>query len=135
LDATTDPRFAAMATQSSYQSIISLPMFSNRDQVLGGILLASKYPFSRTIMTVLTYLSQQASTSIANSLLFRSVQAGTREHLKMISSQKEALEQARRHREEAEKATQVRQDLTKPLLNSFRLSLVDQKQLPGIYVT
>jgi hypothetical protein len=82
-------------------------MFGNRDQILGAIFLSSRYALARSAMTSLTYLCQQASISIANALLFRSVQAGTRENLKMISSQKEALEQARRHREEAEKATQV----------------------------
>lgn len=60
-------------------------------------------------MTVLTLLCQQASISISNALLFRSVQAGTRENLKMIAAQKEALEEARKSRENAVKATKVGQ--------------------------
>ena len=52
-------------------------------------------------MQVLSLLLQQASISIANALLFRSVQAGTRENLKMIAAQKAALEEARRSREDA----------------------------------
>lgn len=56
---------------------------------------------------MLTLLCQQASISIANALLFRSVQTGTKENLKMIAAQREALEAARRSREDALKATKV----------------------------
>jgi hypothetical protein len=58
-------------------------------------------------VTILTLLCQQASISISNALLFRSVQAGTRENLKMIAAQKDALEAARKSREDALKATKV----------------------------
>ena len=58
---------------------------------------------------MLTLLCEQASIGIANALLFRSVQAGTRENLRMISAQKEALEAARKSREDALKATKVRE--------------------------
>lgn len=63
---------------------------------------------------MLTLLCQQASISIANALLFRSVQAGTRENLKMIAAQRESLEDARRSREDALKATKARVDLDSP---------------------
>ena len=56
---------------------------------------------------MLTLLCQQASISIANALLFRSVQNGTKENLKMIAAQKDALEEARKSREDALKATKV----------------------------
>ena len=56
----------------------------------------------------MTLLCQQASTSIFNSLLFRSVQMATKANLKMIAAQKDALEDARRSREDALKATKVR---------------------------
>jgi hypothetical protein len=62
------------------------------------------------VVTILTLLCQQASISISNSLLFRSVQMGTKENLKMIATQREALETARKSREDALKATKVRQD-------------------------
>jgi GAF domain-containing protein len=79
---------------------------------------------------MLTLLCQQASISIANALLFRSVQTGTRENLKMIAAQKEALEAARRSREDALKATKVRGT------SSFHISApklgADQKQLSRI---
>lgn len=53
-------------------------------------------------------LCQQATISITNALLFRSVQAGTRENLRMIDTQKKALAIARQSREDALKATKVR---------------------------
>ena len=53
-------------------------------------------------------LCQQATISITNALLFRSVQAGTRENLRMIDAQKKALAIARQSREDALKATKVK---------------------------
>lgn len=53
-------------------------------------------------------LCQQATISITNALLFRSVQAGTRENLRMIDTQKKALAIARQSREDALKATKVK---------------------------
>lgn len=70
--------------------------------------MASKYAFSPNTVTILTLLCEQASIGIANALLFRSVQAGTKENLKMIAAQRDALEVARRSREDALKATKVR---------------------------
>ena len=52
-------------------------------------------------------LCQQATISITNALLFRSVQAGTRENLRMIDTQKKALAIARQSREDALKAAKV----------------------------
>lgn len=69
--------------------------------------MAAKSPFAPKTYTVMTLLVQQASISVANALLFRSVQSGTRENLKMIQTQREALEAARRSREEALQATKV----------------------------
>lgn len=106
-DVSSEPRFATEARESTHRSIICLPIFSNRGQTFGALYLASKYAFSPNTVTVLTLLCEQASIGIANALLFRSVQAGTRENLKMIAAQKEALEAARRSREDALKATKV----------------------------
>jgi GAF domain len=103
----SDSRFSSEARQSPYQSIICLPIFSNRGQTFGALYLASKYAFSQNTVTLLTLLGQQANISVANALLFRSVQAGTKENLRMISAQKEALEDARQSREDALKATRV----------------------------
>lgn len=107
-DASSDPRFSAEATQTLHRSVICLPIFSNRGQTFGAVYVSSKYPFSQNTVTILTLFCQQASISISNALLFRSVQAGTRENLKMIATQREALEAARKSREDALKATKVR---------------------------
>ncbi|SRR6266550_4211161 len=106
-DASSDSRFASEAGQSMYRSVVCLPIFSNRGQTFGAVYFASRYPFPRSTLTILTLLCQQASISISNALLFRSVQAGTRENLKMIAAQREALEAARQSREDALKATKV----------------------------
>lgn len=106
-DITSEPRFASEAQQSPHRSVICIPIFSNRGQTFGAVYLASKYAFSPNIVTMLTLLCQQASIGISNALLFRSVQAGTKENLKMISAQRDALEAARKSREDALKATKV----------------------------
>jgi GAF domain-containing protein len=106
-DASVDARFATDAGQTVHKAVICLPILGNRGQTF-GVLCVSSYAFSTNTTIVLTLLCQQASISIANALLFRSVQAGTKENLKMISAQKEALEIARRSREDALKATKVR---------------------------
>ncbi|KAF8213626.1 hypothetical protein K438DRAFT_1902622 [Mycena galopus ATCC 62051] len=104
-DASLDPKFSAEAAQSAHRSIICLPIRSNRGQTFGAVYFASKYEFSQNTVTMLTLLCQQASISVANALLFRSVQAGTRENLKMIAAQRDALEAARKSREDALTAT------------------------------
>jgi GAF domain-containing protein len=113
---------------------VCFPIFSNRGQTFGALYLASKYAFSQNTITLLTLLCQQANISVANALLFRSVQAGTKENLRMISAQKEALEDARQSREDALKATRV-------LYLSSRVSglrtytyLTDKEQLLGFDV-
>lgn len=107
-DASLDPRFSSEAGLSSYRSVICIPVFSNRGQTFGAVYVASKYAFSKNTVTLLTLLCQQASISISNALLFRSVQSGTKENLKMIATQRDALETARKSREDALKATKVR---------------------------
>ncbi|KAH7929368.1 dual-domain HisK/Mak2 protein kinase [Leucogyrophana mollusca] len=107
-DAFTDARFSSEANQTPYRSVICLPVSSNRGQTFGALYVSSKYAFSQNTVTILTLLCQQASISIASALLFRSVQAGTRENLKMIASQREALEAARKSREDALKATRIK---------------------------
>ncbi len=106
-DIASEPRFASEAQLSPHRSVICIPIFSNRGQTFGEVYLASKYAFSPNVVTMLTLLCQQASIGISNALLFRSVQAGTKENLKMISAQRDALEAARKSREDALKATKV----------------------------
>lgn len=106
-DASMDSRFSTEAGQTQHRSVICFPIFSNRGQTFGVVYCASKIPFTKSTIIILSLLCQQASISISNALLFRSVQAGTRENLKMIAAQRDALEAARRSQEDALKATKV----------------------------
>ncbi|KDR85277.1 hypothetical protein GALMADRAFT_218372 [Galerina marginata CBS 339.88] len=119
-DATSDSRFSSEAGQTPHRSVICLPIFSNRGQTFGAVYLASRYAFSQNTVTILTLLCQQASISIANALLFRSVQAGTRENLKMIAAQREALEAARKSREDALKATKIKSNFLASMSHELR---------------
>ncbi|GLB36534.1 putative GAF domain containing protein [Lyophyllum shimeji] len=119
-DASLDSRFSSEAGQTVHRSVICLPIFSNRGQTFGAVYVASNHPFSRNTVTILTLLCQQASISISNALLFRSVQAGTRENLKMISAQKEALEAARKSREDALKATKIKSNFLASMSHELR---------------
>ncbi|KAJ7356807.1 dual-domain HisK/Mak2 protein kinase [Mycena albidolilacea] len=119
-DASLDPKFSAEATQSAHRSIICLPIRSNRGQTFGAVYFASKYEFSQNIVTMLTLLCQQASISVANALLFRSVQAGTRENLKMIAAQRDALEAARKSREDALTATKIKGNFLASMSHELR---------------
>ncbi|KAK7694196.1 hypothetical protein QCA50_001376 [Cerrena zonata] len=69
---------------------------------------------------MLTLLCEQASIGITNALLFRSVQAGTRENLKMIAAQKDALEAARKSREDALKATKIKSNFLASMSHELR---------------
>ncbi|KAF7324347.1 Histidine kinase [Mycena venus] len=119
-DASLDPKFSAEAAQSVHRSIICLPIRSNRGQTFGAVYFASKYEFSQNIVTMLTLLCQQASISVANALLFRSVQAGTRENLKMIAAQRDALEAARKSREDALTATKIKGNFLASMSHELR---------------
>ncbi|PPQ63721.1 hypothetical protein CVT24_004301 [Panaeolus cyanescens] len=119
-DASLDPRFSSEAGQSPYRSVICLPIFSNRGQTFGTVYLASRQPFTHNTLTILSLLCQQASISISNALLFRSVQAGTRENLRMIASQKEALEAADKSREDALKATKIKSNFLASMSHELR---------------
>jgi K+-sensing histidine kinase KdpD len=117
-----DSRFASEATDSTHTSVICLPICGNRGQTYGAVYLASEFrnAFSGNTATILSILCEQVSISIANALLFRSVQMGTRENLKMIASQREALDQARKHREEAEKATTAKSNFLASMSHELR---------------
>ncbi|KAL4069355.1 STKc type histidine kinase, partial [Scleroderma citrinum] len=97
-------------TEEPHSSLyeLGLPIIGNRGQTLGALYLSTKRILSQTIVKTLSVLCQQASISISSAVLFRSVQAGIRENLKMIASQREALEAARKSREDAIRATRVK---------------------------
>ncbi|KAI0078477.1 histidine kinase [Panus rudis PR-1116 ss-1] len=119
-DVTAEPRFSAEAHHSTHRSAVCIPIVSNRNQTFGAIYLASKYAFSANTVTILTLLCEQASVGIANALLFRSVQAGTRENLKMIAAQRDALEAARKSREDALKATKIKSNFLASMSHELR---------------
>ncbi|PSS37163.1 hypothetical protein PHLCEN_2v1036 [Hermanssonia centrifuga] len=119
-DVTAEPRFSSEARESPHRSVICLPIFSNRGQTFGAVYLASRYAFSPNTVTVLTLLCEQASIGISNALLFRSVQAGTRENLKMIAAQRDALEAARKSREDALKATKIKSNFLASMSHELR---------------
>ncbi|KAI0700426.1 histidine kinase [Cytidiella melzeri] len=119
-DVASEPRFATEARESNHRSIVCLPIFSNRGQTFGAVYIASKYAFSPNTVTMLTLLCEQASIGISNALLFRSVQTGTRENLKMISSQRDALEAARKSREDALKATKIKSNFLASMSHELR---------------
>ncbi|KAI0809255.1 histidine kinase [Irpex lacteus] len=119
-DVAAEPRFATEARESNHRSIVCIPIFSNRGQTFGAVYLASKYAFSPNTVTMLTLLCEQASIGISNALLFRSVQKGTRENLKMIANQREALEAARKSREDALKATKIKSNFLASMSHELR---------------
>lgn len=65
-------------------------------------------------------------------LLFRSLQQATRANLKMIATQKAALEEARKSREDALKATKVRNIMVVVACNA-NLCCADQEQFLGLH--
>jgi GAF domain-containing protein len=76
-NASEDARFASESAISPHSSVVCLPIHGNRGQTHGVVYLASEYSSafaSGNIVTILTLLCEQVSISIANALLFRSVQ-------------------------------------------------------------
>ncbi|KAG6866257.1 hypothetical protein C0991_006844 [Blastosporella zonata] len=119
-DALIDSRFSTEAGQTSMRSVFCVPMFSNRGQTFAAVFISSNRPFSHNTLTKLTLLYQQASISISNALLFRSVQSGTKDNLKMIATQREALEAARKSREDALKATKTKSNFLASMSHELR---------------
>jgi signal transduction histidine kinase len=71
-------------------------------------------------VAILSLLCQQASISIANAMLFRSVQQATKANLQMIQSQRQALEEARSSREDAMKATKIKSNFLASMSHELR---------------
>lgn len=84
-DVSLDDRFKSQYRKGQNRSVLCIPLIGNRGHVLGAASLSSPYSFTRSTATILSLLCQQASISIANAILFRSVQAGTRDNLRMIN--------------------------------------------------
>lgn len=119
-DTSTEPRFAQEAGQSVIRSVICIPFSNNRGQTYGALYLGSPTAFTETNVAILSLLSQQASISIANAMLFRSVQQATKANLQMIHSQRQALEEARSSREDAMKATKIKSNFLASMSHELR---------------
>lgn len=119
-DVSTESRFSPEATQTTFRSVICIPMSNNRGQVYGALFLGNHYPFSQNHASILSLLVRQASISIANALLFKSVQQATKANLQMIQSQRQALEEARRSREDAMKATKIKSNFLASMSHELR---------------
>jgi len=87
---------------SSTKIGVSLPTGAGKTTIFVSLLewlrVLSGNPRARNV-TMIHLLCQQATIGITNALLFRSVQAGTRENLRVIDTQKRALATAHQSRE------------------------------------
>ncbi|KAG8808819.1 hypothetical protein FRC17_003761, partial [Serendipita sp. 399] len=119
-DSANEPRFVQEAAQSVTRSVICIPFSNNRGQTYGALYLGSHYAFSQTNLALLSLLSQQASISIANALLFQSVQQATKANLQMIQFQRQALEEARASKEAAMKATKIKSNFLASMSHELR---------------
>lgn len=106
-DILSDPRITIHASPIPHRSVLCIPIFSNRGQIVGAVYFADQHPFATSTVTVQTLLCKHAGISIANALLIHVVQSATKDNLRQIHTQQEALESARKSREEALQATKV----------------------------
>ncbi|KAH7104691.1 hypothetical protein BKA62DRAFT_693063 [Auriculariales sp. MPI-PUGE-AT-0066] len=121
-DVAQEPRFASEASygdSSGAQSLLCVPMMSNRGQTFGAIYLSSSI-FTPHDAKVLGLLMSQSAISISNALLFRSLQQATRGNLKAISAHKAALEETRRSREDALNATRIKSNFLASMSHELR---------------
>ncbi|KAG2173042.1 hypothetical protein INT44_007015, partial [Umbelopsis vinacea] len=106
-----DPRFAVGSwfERAGIKSIICLPVLHKG--VLAGCLYLEGSPgiFTQRHITVLTLLCQQMGISLTNAFLFKSIQKVTMTNVRMIETQKLALEEARKSKEDALRATHLRE--------------------------
>ncbi|EJD55247.1 hypothetical protein AURDEDRAFT_140870 [Auricularia subglabra TFB-10046 SS5] len=119
-DVAQEARFASEALRSSARSVLCVPMMSNRGQTFGVLYLSSKIPFTLHDSRLLGLLLNQAAISISNALLFRSLQQATKANLKMIQTQKAALEETRKSREDALKATKIKSNFLASMSHELR---------------
>ncbi|KAI7858865.1 hypothetical protein BDC45DRAFT_497792 [Circinella umbellata] len=106
-----DPRFAVgpWFQRNGAKSIICMPII-HKCTVAGCLLIEGAVGvFTHRHVTVLGLLCQQMGISITNAFLFKSVQRVTRANMRMIEMQKQALEEARRSKEAADRATRLRE--------------------------
>ena len=102
-----DPRITIDKSGLSHRAVLCFPIFSNRGQLYGAVYYADQKPFEPATIIMQSLLCRQSSISVANALLFHSLQSTTQDNLKVINLQTAALEAARRSEEQALQATKV----------------------------
>ncbi|KAJ8651879.1 hypothetical protein O0I10_012548 [Lichtheimia ornata] len=110
-DVEQDARFAVgpWFERAGKKSVICMPIIHKMTTV-GCIFLEGAIGiFTQRHITVLGLLCQQMGISLTNASLFKSVRRVTMANMKMIEMQKQALEEARRSKEAADKATRLRE--------------------------
>ncbi|CDS05978.1 hypothetical protein LRAMOSA08506 [Lichtheimia ramosa] len=110
-DVEQDARFAVgpWFERAGKKSVICMPIIHKMTTV-GCIFLEGAIGiFTQRHITVLGLLCQQMGISLTNAALFKSVKRVTAANMKMIEMQKQALEEARRSKEAADKATRLRE--------------------------
>ncbi|KAI7856678.1 hypothetical protein BDC45DRAFT_61060 [Circinella umbellata] len=110
-DVTQDSRFAVGSwyEKTGSKSIICIPIV-HKSTMEGCLFIEGPVGiFTQRHITVLSLLCQQMGISITNAFLFKSIQRVTMANMKMIEMQKEALEEARKSKEAAVRATRLRE--------------------------
>ncbi|KAI7873653.1 hypothetical protein K492DRAFT_223486 [Lichtheimia hyalospora FSU 10163] len=110
-DVEQDARFAVgpWFERAGKKSVICMPIIHKMTTV-GCIFIEGAIGiFTQRHITVLGLLCQQMGISLTNAALFKSVRRVTMANMKMIEMQKQALEEARRSKEAADKATRLRE--------------------------
>ncbi|KAI9245223.1 hypothetical protein BDA99DRAFT_565955 [Phascolomyces articulosus] len=106
-----DTRFAVGTwfERTGEKSVISMPI-THKSRTVGCLLIEGAVGvFTQRHVMVLSLLCQQMGISTINASLFKSVQHATMANIRMIEMQKQALEEARRSKEAAIRATRLRE--------------------------
>ncbi|KAI7853030.1 hypothetical protein BDC45DRAFT_174217 [Circinella umbellata] len=111
-DIQQDTRFAVgpwYKRSGPNKSVICMPII-HKSAMTGCLFIeGSVGVFTQRHVTVLSLLCQQMGISITNAFLFKSVQRVTMANMRMIEMQKQALEDARKSKEAAVRATRLRE--------------------------
>ncbi|KAI7876512.1 hypothetical protein K492DRAFT_210310 [Lichtheimia hyalospora FSU 10163] len=110
-DVEQDARFAVGSwfERVGKKSVICMPIIHKASTVGCLFIEGAVGIFTQRHITVLGLLCQQMGISLTNASLFRSVKRVTMANNKMIETQMRALEEARRSKEAADKATRLRE--------------------------
>ncbi|KAI8970664.1 hypothetical protein BDB01DRAFT_855295 [Pilobolus umbonatus] len=106
-----DARFAVgpWFERAGNKSVICMPII-HKSTLVGCLIIEGTVGiFTQRHVNVLSLLCQQMGISISNAFLFKSVQRVTKANVRMIEMQKSALEDARKSKEAAVRATRLRE--------------------------